>query len=165
MNYNDIKMAVQTAAESNDEMKVVLAFIERSQVERSLRAYLEELEPPPTNKFGTQLTSEELLPLLKTALNTNYSRERQNIYGSTYRGISSRGSFVYDIDRLSYDNPTRLYVRIDELGFRGEMNEDDFAHPRYHAPNLRPQEVVRIDKPVSATMTFFDRLASFWDKK
>lgn len=116
-------------------LQLLQSFLEKPNIRSALHAHLEEKQPRPMNDSLNNLDLKTL-----DVLHTNaFANNGRGVFNFTYRGVSSRGSHVYDLNS-GYLSEERLYIRILDGVLRGEVNEDNFIikHPNLLSSNEEP---------------------------
>lgn len=97
----------------------LINFLEDERIQLELRRFLEKAQPRLVVQNLDTLDDDTLRKLRNSAYGVA-DRDRY-LFDVKFRGISDRGSYVYDSSR------ERIYVRIVDGELRGEINEDNFA--------------------------------------
>jgi len=125
-------------------LHLLKGFLDTPKVQKALGAYLEEVQPKSTDKGLDALT----LSTIRNLFSYAYGRRPfTHIYSADYAGISTRGSYVYDLNKDNPHTKVRLYVRLDRMRLRGELDEDLFQDvPRIET---LPELNALSDEPIS----------------
>lgn len=132
----------------------LINYFEAKRVQDDLHRFLEEVQPKLEVSGLDALSKKDLEALWRGAYSTSGVRlhKDHSIWGDIeYRGVSKRGSHVYDVN-VGYNSQARIYVRIVDGKLRGEVHEDNFkvmipCPPVIeHRPDGRED---KLDEPVS----------------
>jgi len=125
-------------------LHLLKGFLDTPKVQKALAAYLAEVQPKPTDRSLEALTLDTIRSL---HMNAYGRRQFTHIYSADYAGISTRGSYVYDLNKDNPHTKCRLYVRLDRMRLRGELDEDLFQDvPRRET---LPELNALSDEPIS----------------
>lgn len=133
-------------------------FLEQEGVQPQLRRFLETIQPKPEHPALGKLDKKELQSLMKDAHPGHQTNPK--IWDFEFRGVSSRGSYVYDVNNrmASY---VRVYVRREPDGSsRAEFYEDNFELPK-RGSKVEPVSAQKTE-PVSATLKWWQRVVEKW---
>lgn len=170
LNYQDVRTALDNAEDSamnraDDDGSLCLAylksFIDRHDIRQQLTAYIDKEQPKPERPGIEHLKNLELECLAHRANEASgkCKPHRISVWSSEYRGRSTRGSHVFDLNKGYGSSDVRLYVRDTSRGLRAELHEDCFALlPAEFPPKIGNNE----DEPVSASMDWLKKIFSFW---
>jgi len=152
-------------AGSTDGLAVMYAkdFLEQPGIRAQLAVFLDRVQPKPQPPILENMPSDELQRLVKLAIWDPSIRRRPNelnLYQIKFKGISKRGSHVYDCNE-PYASQVRIYVRMMRDGLRVELNEDNFEHARMTEPDPQPSSYSS-SEPVSATMAWWNGVVERW---
>ena len=103
----------------------LMNFLEQKWTQKNLLVFLETAQPK-LKVEGLDTLDKETVQRLWAGAYGLCSRDKNPIvHTMEYRGISDRGSHVYDCSKRSVCS--RVYVRIMDSKLRGEINEDNFS--------------------------------------
>ena len=96
-------------------LSYLMNFLENKNVQLELHRFLEKAQPKRVSTGLDNLDANAIQKLL------NKRGSHDHVYDLKYKGVSERGSHVYDTHRQ------RVFVRIVDGELRGELDEDNFA--------------------------------------